>query len=143
MFRILILIFLIGSFVEGCKGKSTNEHLAIQFCQNSKIDYCDNTIVLIPSVGCGNCINAALDFLKKKSRDEKYQFVFVQIQDRKLVKSWLRNYKNQPNIHLDTAGLSRSYGFSREYPMLILTNHCEISEVIVVDVKNKSIWEKL
>jgi hypothetical protein len=50
---------------------------------------------------------------------------------------------NESKIHLDTLKLSRKYGLSSEYPVVLKTNHCEIEEVIIADLNNKGIWEAL
>jgi peroxiredoxin len=141
--RIFISFLLYCLIFGSCKAKLSVRDRALQFCRQSKIKYCNSTVVLIPSVGCGTCISSAIDFLKRNSIDEKYQFVFVQIDDKKMVKSWLKNCNNRGNVRLDTAALFRMHGFASEYPVVMLTNECEISDVIIVNTKNMSIWEKL
>jgi hypothetical protein len=143
MFRIISAVLLLTVLIGGCKGKPQKENNALQYCEESGIDHCSKTIVMIPSTGCGTCISSAIDFFKRKSSDRKYYFVFTEIRDRKLVMSWVKKYRGQLNIDLDTLELARKYGLTSEYPVILKTDQCEVTEVIIADLKNKSVWASL
>lgn len=141
--RKIFFLFLFLSLISGCKFKNKKELGALEFCRQLNIDYCGKNVVMIPSMGCGSCISAAIDFLKLHGNSNNHVFVFVEIGDKKRVRFLLNGYMNESKIHLDTLKLSRKYGLSSEYPVVLKTNHCEIEEVIIAGLNNKRIWEAL
>lgn len=80
----------------------------------------NDSIIIIPDVGCTGCISSAQKYFHKNIANENNLFVFTKISDLKMFKEivnedlWSRN-----NILIDSANLVMNYGLDSIYPLLI------------------------
>jgi hypothetical protein len=138
MKKILILVILMSSLA--CRNHEAEAYTALDRSLEKTIPdaarlnsrYC----IVIPRVGCGGCIDHAVEYLNSKMDSLKGVTIIVTgITDLKLLKLELGNqFIERKNVYLDTPRAFQDIRLVSPYPQIVSMKNGKATEIHELDV---------
>lgn len=129
-FELLFLLMILSSLsCHQTLNNQTSDNISSWLDKTNKLN--NDSLVIIPNVGCGGCITNAQFYFRDNQNNKSITYIFTKIDDPRMFRQVVpKELWHNDNIVIDTADYLISLGIESIYPLLIIKNEREFKQEI-------------